>query len=79
MRIDKFLKIARLIKRRAISKKACNEGLVSINDKICKPSSLVKIGDIIKISFATKKITIKILSLNENETLFKLIKEEKGI
>lgn len=51
MRIDKFLKVSRIIKRRTVANEACASGRVSVNDKIAKPSSEVKPGDVISIRF----------------------------
>ncbi|MEQ8154150.1 MAG: RNA-binding S4 domain-containing protein [Clostridiaceae bacterium] len=66
MRLDKYLKVSRIIKRRTIAKEACEGGRVSINDKIAKPSTDVKEGDIIEITFANKKIKAKINSIAEH-------------
>ncbi|XVG94868.1 RNA-binding S4 domain-containing protein [Eubacteriales bacterium KG127] len=65
MRIDKFLKNSRLIKRRTIAKEACNQGRISINGKQAKAGSEVKIGDIINIEFGNKSISVEILELKE--------------
>jgi len=66
LRLDKYLKVSRIIKRRTIAKEACEGGRVSINDKIAKPSTDVKEGDIIEITFANKKIKAKINSIAEH-------------
>ena len=71
MRLDKFLKISRLIKRRTVANEACNAGRVTINDKVAKASSTVKIGDIVTIRFGNKEVKVEILSLQE-----KIRKEE---
>ena len=55
MRLDKYLKVSRIIKRRTVAKEACEGGRVSINEKIAKPSTDVKEGDIIEITFANRK------------------------
>ncbi len=60
MRIDLFLKEARIIKRRTIAKEYCLRGLVLINSKEAKPSSEVKDGDIVNITFGDKKFDIKV-------------------
>ena len=60
MRIDLFLKEARIIKRRTIAKEYCLRGLVLINNKEAKPSSEVKDGDIVNITFGEKKFEIKV-------------------
>ena len=77
MRLDKYLKTSRLIKRRVIAKEASDKDLITINDKVAKPASLVKIGDILTITLGNKIRTIKIASLNQNEEMFILLKEEK--
>ncbi|NLB85377.1 MAG: RNA-binding S4 domain-containing protein [Acholeplasmataceae bacterium] len=77
MRLDKYLKTSRLIKRRVIAKEASDKDLITINDKVAKPASLVKIGDILTITLGNKIRTIKITSLNQNEEMFILLKEEK--
>jgi ribosomal 50S subunit-recycling heat shock protein len=66
MRLDKFLKVSRLIKRRTVAHEACEKGRVTINGKIAKPSSEVKIGDIIVIGFGEKKVSVKVLYVAEN-------------
>lgn len=66
MRLDKYLKVSRIIKRRTIAKEACESGRVSINGKIAKPSTDIKEGDIIEIQFATKYIKAKIVNIAEH-------------
>lgn len=66
MRIDKFLKNSRLIKRRTIAKEACDQERITINGKVAKPGTEVKIGDIINIKFGTSEITAKVLNLSES-------------
>lgn len=68
MRIDKFLKNSRLIKRRAIAKEACEKDRVFINGKPAKPGSEVKVGDIILIQFGNSEIKAKVLFLSEHST-----------
>lgn len=65
MRIDKYLKISRIIKRRTVAQEACEGGKVLINNKVAKPSSEVKIGDIITLNFGTKTLNVEVLSLKE--------------
>lgn len=62
MRIDKFLKNSRLIKRRTVAKDACDQGRVFINDKAAKAGSEVKVGDVIRIEFGNSSISAKVLS-----------------
>lgn len=68
MRIDKFLKNSRIIKRRTVAKEACEQGRVLINGKIAKPGALVDIGDIIEINFGTRTMKIEVLQLLEHVT-----------
>ena len=66
MRVDKFLKVSRLIKRRTVANDACSAGRVTVNDKIVKPGAEVAIGDILSFGYGDKKITIRILNLKEH-------------
>ncbi len=68
MRIDKFLKNARIIKRRAIAKEACDQGKVTVNDKTVKAGYEVKVGDIIAIDFGTRTFKGEVLDLKEHVT-----------
>lgn len=68
MRIDKFLKNSRLIKRRSIAKEACEQERIFINDKVAKPGSEVKVGDVILIRFGNAEIKAKVLILAEHST-----------
>ncbi|MBP3503568.1 MAG: RNA-binding S4 domain-containing protein [Bacilli bacterium] len=63
MRLDKYLKVSRLIKRRTLAKEASESERILVNDKIAKPSKELKIGDTITIEFGKKQITVKVLSL----------------
>lgn len=65
MRVDKFLKNSRLIKRRTVAKEACDQGRVSINGKQAKAGSEVEIGDIVHIEFGNSSISVKVLKLSE--------------
>ena len=65
MRLDKYLKVSRLIKRRTIANEACDAGRVSINGKPAKASSEVKIGDQISIAFGMKTVTVEVLNIEE--------------
>lgn len=66
MRIDKYLKLTRIIKRRTIAQEACDQGRVLINDKVAKSGSQVKIGDVIEIQFGTKNMKYEVLDLKEH-------------
>ena len=65
MRLDKFLKVSRLIKRRTVANEACDAGRVMINDKLAKASAAVKQGDIIEIQFGTRTVKVEVLDLQE--------------
>lgn len=65
MRLDKYLKVSRLIKRRTVANEACDAGRVTINDKPAKASSTVKAGDIINISFGNKDVKVEVLDVQE--------------
>lgn len=66
MRIDKFLKVSRIIKRRTIANQACDAGRVSLNGKVVKAGAEVKVGDIIEIQFGSNVTKIEVLSLTES-------------
>lgn len=65
MRLDKYLKVSRLIKRRTVANEACDAGRVSVNDKPVKASYDVKVGDVISIRFGDKTVNAKVLSVQE--------------
>ncbi len=65
MRLDKYLKVSRLIKRRSVANEACDNGRVLINDKPAKASANVKVGDILTISFGNKEVRVEVLSIQE--------------
>ena len=65
MRLDKYLKVSRLIKRRTIANEACDTGRVSINGVVAKASTNVKVGDIIKINFGNKEVQIKVTNVQD--------------
>lgn len=66
MRLDKYLKTSRIIKRRTVAKEACDTGRVSINGKSAKPGTEIKVGDIIEIRFGNKLLKAEILDVSEN-------------
>ena len=66
MRIDKFLKNSRLIKRRTLAHEACERGRVKINDKVAKPGSTVKEEDIIELQFGSSTTKIEVVSISEH-------------
>ncbi len=65
MRLDKYLKVSRLIKRRTIANEACDAGRVLINGKIAKASANVAIGDVIEIGFGTKSVKVEVLDVQD--------------
>ena len=83
MRLDKYLKVSRLIKRRTVAKEVADHEKIMVNNKLSKPSTDVKINDIISIRFGMKIVTIKVLSINEytkkeeSNLMYEIIKEEK--
>ena len=65
MRLDKYLKVSRLIKRRTVANEACDGGRAMINDKVAKASAEVKPGDVITISFGNKEVKVEVLDVQE--------------
>jgi ribosomal 50S subunit-recycling heat shock protein len=65
MRLDKYLKVSRLIKRRTVANDACDAGRVTLNDKVARASADVKIGDVIGIEFGNKSVKVKVLDVKE--------------
>lgn len=65
MRIDKFLKVSRIIKRRAVAADACDGGRIELNGKSAKPSKEVKVGDVVTVAFSGKSVSFKVLSVDE--------------
>ena len=66
MRLDKYLKISRIIKRRTVAKEACENGRVLINNKVSKPGTEIKENDIIEIRFAMKSLKARIINIVEH-------------
>ncbi len=66
MRIDKYLKVSRLIKRRTLANEACETGHVTINGKTAKPGTEVKVGDVVEIRFGSSLTTVEITSVAEH-------------
>lgn len=65
MRLDKYLKVSRLIKRRTVANEACDAGRVMINGKTAKASAAVKAGDVLEIQFGTRTVRAEILNVQE--------------
>ena len=65
MRLDKYLKVSRLIKRRTVANEACDAGRVLLNDKPARASAAVKAGDIVEIQFGGKSVKVEVLDVTE--------------
>ncbi|CAI6085950.1 hypothetical protein PAECIP112173_04816 [Paenibacillus sp. JJ-100] len=82
MRLDKFLKVSRLIKRRTVAKDISEQGRVLVNGREAKPSASVKVGDELTVQFGQKLVTVKVERLAEStkkeeaSSLYTLVKEE---
>ncbi len=68
MRLDKYLKVSRLIKRRTVANAACDNERVTVNGKEAKPSYQVKVGDIIEIAFGQRVLKVEVLDVAEHAT-----------
>jgi ribosomal 50S subunit-recycling heat shock protein len=83
MRIDKYLKVTRIIKRRTVAKDIVSAERIYVNDRLVKPSYQLKIGDIITICFGNKKVIVKVTALSEHASkesaasLYEIISEER--
>ena len=83
MRIDKYLKVSRVIKRRTIAKDILDLGFVKINDKVAKPSTEVKENDIIELTLGERRLSVKVIGLSEQtkkkaaSSLFEVIADEQ--
>lgn len=82
MRIDKYLKAARVLKRRTVAKELGDLGRLKINDRVVKASTEVKVGDIIEILFGNRKLTIRVLDIKSQskkseDPIFEVLSSEK--
>ena len=83
MRLDKYLKTARILKRREAAKQLALQGRIRVNERQAKPSTEIEIGDIITIVFGTRIVTLKVLDIQkqvskqDDALLFEILKEEK--
>ena len=73
MRLDKYLKVSRLIKRRTVAREACDQGRVSVNGRTAKAGAAVKVGDVIEIAFGTRNVRVEVIDVQETTR-----KEEAG-
>lgn len=82
MRLDKYLKVSRLIKRRAVAKEVADQGRIKINDVVAKSSSTVKVGDKLEIRFGNRIVTVEVLDIqdttkkHEAAELYRIMSEE---
>ncbi len=82
MRIDKFLKVSRILKRRTLSKQACEKGKVVVNGKEVKPAYTVKVGDEVELQFTGGAVKFRVLAIKETvkkdeaQSLYEVIREE---
>ena len=65
MRLDKYLKVSRIIKRRAVANEACDAGRVTINGKVAKAGSEVKVGDVLEIAFGHRPVRVEVTAISE--------------
>ena len=65
MRLDKYLKVSRLIKRRPVANEACDAGRITVNGKVAKASLNIKVGDVIEITFGDKTVKVEVVSIEE--------------
>ncbi|AQS57867.1 RNA-binding S4 domain-containing protein [Desulforamulus ferrireducens] len=81
MRLDKFLKVSRVIKRRTLAKEVCDNGHVQVNNRVAKAGLEVKVGDRVEVNFGTRKLVFEILELKETvpakeaASLYKVIEQ----
>ncbi|MDO5738078.1 MAG: RNA-binding S4 domain-containing protein [Eubacteriales bacterium] len=66
MRLDKFLKLSRLVKRRPVAKELADAGRVKINDQVAKAASEVKVGDILELGFGNREVRVRVVELREH-------------
>ncbi len=83
MRLDKYLKVSRIIKRRTLSKEMAGNERVLVNDKVAKPSTQLKIGDVIEVEFGRRRLVVRVLALKEHvlkddsHLMYEILKDEK--
>lgn len=84
MRLDKYLKVSRLIKRRTVANEACDTSRIIVNGKVAKASYDVKLGDLITISFGSKSVTVRVLDIKdttkktESVGMYEVVSENKA-
>lgn len=83
MRLDKFLKVSRLIRRRPVAKEVAEDGRIKINGNVAKPATLVAIDDEVEITFGQNIVTVRVLELKEHvrkaeaTSLYEVVREER--
>lgn len=83
MRLDKFLKVSRLIKRRTLAKDVSDQGRIEVNGRVAKPSYELKLGDIITLNFGSRVIKVRVLRLensvrkDESQEMYEIVDEFK--
>ena len=83
MRLDKFLKVSRLIKRRTVAKEICEAGKISVNGHTAKAGHEVKAGDVLELSLGSRRLKVSILEIketvraNEADSLYKILEDKK--
>ncbi|MGI6678155.1 MAG: RNA-binding S4 domain-containing protein [Dehalobacterium sp.] len=83
MRLDKFLKVSRLIKRRTVAKEVCDGGKVSVNGRPAKAGTEVKVGDIVEVGFGSRMLKVEILAIadtvraDQAKELYKVLQDVK--
>ncbi|MFA7745293.1 RNA-binding S4 domain-containing protein [Salinicoccus roseus] len=83
MRLDKFLKVSRVIKRRTLAKEISDEGRVKVNDRVAKAGTDLSVGDIVEIEFGRKIVTLEVVQLEAHakkedaDRMYRIIKEQK--
>ncbi len=83
MRLDKFLKVSRIIKRRTLAKEVADNGRISVNGRVAKSSTTVDVDDLITITFGNRMVTVKVLELTDSTkkedagNMFEIIEEKR--
>ena len=83
MRLDKYLKVSRIIKRRTVANEACDQGRVTLNGRIARASSEVKPGDTVEVRFGSRLLTVEVTSVQETvhkedaAEMYRLVSEER--
>lgn len=83
MRLDKFLKVSRVIKRRALAKEVSDEGRVKVNGNVAKAGTVLSVGDVLEIRFGQKIVTLEVMQLeayakkDDASRMYKILREEK--